>query len=145
MAEYALIDGYLETLRSSIRWRRDIEDVLAEMEDHLISAAEGLEARGTDRVDAQRDTLDRFGDPEVLAVAFASTPTGGTAVPTSFTKTTGTAAIASAIAWFAALAVLGIAAVAPSSFRSNPEQFIADAETIAYLWSDQLSCRWLAY
>lgn len=131
MAEYALIDGYLETLRSSIRWRRDLEDVLAEMEDHLISAAEGLEARGTDRVVAQRDTLNRFGDPKVLAVAFASTPTGGTAVPTSFTRTAGTTAIASAITWVAALTVLGIAAVVPSSFRSDPTAFIPDAETIA--------------
>ena len=56
MAEYTLIDGYLETMRSSIRWRRDLDDVLAEMEDHLISAAQGLEARGTKRMDDQRAT-----------------------------------------------------------------------------------------
>ena len=133
MAEYALIDGYLETLRTSIRWRRDLEDVLAEMEDHLITAAQGLEARGTGRVDAQRDTLDRFGDPQVLAVAFASTPTGGTAVPTSFTRTTGTTAIASAISWILALGALALSAALPSSFRSDPTAFIADAETIAYM------------
>lgn len=138
MAEYALIDGYLETLRSSIRWRRDLEDVLAEMEDHLISAAERLEARGTDRLDAQRDTLDRFGDPQVLAVAFASTPTGGTAVPTSFTRTAGRTAIASAFAWIAALGTMALSAAVPSSFGSDPTAFIADAETLAYLIGSSL-------
>ena len=77
MANYALIDGYLESMRSSIRWRRDLDDVIAEIDDHLISATERIEARGANRLDAQRRTLDQFGDPKVLAVAFASTPTGG--------------------------------------------------------------------
>ena len=133
MADYALIDSYLETMRSSIRWRRDLDDVLAEMEDHLISAAQGLEARGTKRKDAQRATLDRFGDPKVLAVAFASTPTGGTAVPTSFTRTAGATALASAVAWVAALAMLALSAAAPSSYRADPNAFIADQETLAYM------------
>lgn len=89
MARYALIDGYLETMRSRIHWRRDLEDVVAEMEDHLYSTVEHLLARGSEVGAAQRATLDRFGDPEVLATAYASTDRGGIAVPTSFTLAAG--------------------------------------------------------
>ena len=63
MAEYALIDGYLDTMRTRVRWRRDVDDLVAEMEDHLYSTVERFEARGTDTQLAQRQTLDRFGDP----------------------------------------------------------------------------------
>ncbi len=86
MARYALIDGYLDSMRSTIRWRRDLDDLVAEMEDHLYSTTEQLLARGTDVVDAQRATLARFGDPKVLAAAYASNHRGGIAVPTIFTR-----------------------------------------------------------
>ena len=89
MARYALIDGYLETLRGTVRWRRDVDDLIAEIEDHLLSAVERFEARGADRMAAQQSTLEQFGDPDVLAKAFASTPQGGLAVPTSFTRQAG--------------------------------------------------------
>jgi hypothetical protein len=97
MAEYALIDGYLESLRASVQWRRDIDDLVAEVEDHLYSAVERFVARGTDLHLAQRRTLERFGDPDLLAAAFASTPRGGIAVPTKFTKTAGLLGIVSAV------------------------------------------------
>ncbi len=45
MAEYVLIDGYLDTMRTRVRWRRDVEDLVAEMEDHLYSTVERFEAR----------------------------------------------------------------------------------------------------
>lgn len=96
MAEYALIDGYLESLRASVHWRRDVDDLVAEVEDHLYSAVERFVARGTDLHLAQRRTLERFGDPDLLAAAFASTPRGGIAVPTKFTKTAGLLGMVSA-------------------------------------------------
>ncbi len=46
MADYALIDGYVDTLRARMRWRGDVEDLVAEVRDHLYSAVEGLEAGG---------------------------------------------------------------------------------------------------
>ena len=46
MAHYALIDGYLDTMRSEIRWRKDLDDVVSEMEDHLYSTVEHLVASG---------------------------------------------------------------------------------------------------
>jgi hypothetical protein len=133
MANYALIDGYLESMRSSIRWRRDLDDVIAEIEDHLISATERFEARGSDRVNAQQRTLDEFGDPKVLAVAFASTPTGGIAVPTTFTNSAGVMAIGSAVAWIIALVAIAIAAGLPDATGVDPDQFVANGQTIVFM------------
>ena len=105
MAEYVLIDGYVDTLRTRVRWRRDVDDLVAEVEDHLYSTVERLEATGTDTQLAQRKTLDRFGDPDLMADAFASTPRGGIAVPTKFSKTAGTAAIVASALWVVSIAI----------------------------------------
>lgn len=102
MARYALIDGYLDTMRSEMRWRRDLDDVVYEMEDHLYSAVEHLVTRGAEVDDAQRSTLDRFGEPKVLAAVYASTNNGGLAVPTRTTRRAGTFAFIAAGAWPAA-------------------------------------------
>jgi hypothetical protein len=133
VADYALIDGYLESMRASIRWRRDLDDVIAEIEDHLISATERFEARGSDRVNAQQRTLDEFGDPKVLAVAFASTPTGGIAVPTRFTKSAGMVAVVSAAAWIIGLVAVAIAAGLPDATGTDPDQFVANGQTIFFI------------
>jgi hypothetical protein len=101
MARYGLIDGYLDTMRTEIRWRRDLDDVVSEMEDHLYSTVEGLLASGAEPQAAQRATLDRFGEPDVLKAVYASTPTGGIAVPTTFTRRAGTFALISAGFWLA--------------------------------------------
>jgi hypothetical protein len=106
VAEYVLIDGYLDTMCTRVRWRRDVEDLVAEMEDHLYSTVERFEATGTDSQLAQRKTLDRFGDPDLMADAFASTPRGGIAVPTKFTNTAGLAAFVASALWVAAVATL---------------------------------------
>ena len=42
MADYALIDGYLDSLRTAVRWRRDLDDLVAELEDHLYSAGRAV-------------------------------------------------------------------------------------------------------
>jgi hypothetical protein len=108
MARYALIDGYLDTMRSEMRWRRDLDDVVYEMEDHLYSAVEYLVTRGTKPTDAQRTTLDRFGEPKVLAAVYASTSNGGIAVPTRTTRRAGTFAFIAAGAWLAAAAAFAL-------------------------------------
>jgi hypothetical protein len=133
VADYALIDGYLDSMRSSIRWRRDLDDVIAEIEDHLISATENFEARGSDRVNAQQRTLDEFGDPKVLAVVFASTPTGGITVPTTFTNSAGAFAIVSAIGWISGLAAMAVAAGLPDATGVDPDQFVANGQTIFFI------------
>lgn len=102
MARYALIDGYLDTMRNEMRWRRDLDDVVYEMEDHLYSTVEALVTRGSEPESAQRTTLDRFGEPKVLAAVYASTNNGGLAVPTRTTRRAGTFAFIAAGAWLAA-------------------------------------------
>lgn len=101
MAQYALIDGYLDTMRSEIRWRKDLDDVVSEMEDHLYSTVEHLLATGVEPQAAQRTTLDRFGEPEVLAAVYASTNTGGIAVPTRNTIRAGTISLFAGGLWLA--------------------------------------------
>lgn len=89
MAIYSLIDSYLDSVRHSLRWRSDSDDVIAELEDHLYSAVEHAEGTGTGSRLAQRQTLDRFGEPQAVARALASTVKGGLAMPTTFTKSAG--------------------------------------------------------
>lgn len=102
MAGYTLIDGYIDTMRGQIRWRRDLDDVVAEMKDHLYSAVETRLARGLEPVAAQRVTLDLFGEPRVLAAVYASTPNGGIAVPTTSTVRAGLFALVSGALWLVA-------------------------------------------
>lgn len=134
MAQYLLIDSYLDSFRTSMRWRREHDDLVAEMQDHLYSAVEQSEARGTDAMLAQQRTLERFGDPDVLATAFASTPQGGLAVPTEFTKTAGTVALFSAGLWLVGLLALLVSSVFPDrAAGTDPDQFILDGQTGSFI------------
>lgn len=99
MAEPDLIDRYLIELRRSLGRRRDVLDLLAEVEDHLREAVERLEHEGSEAHHAQRATLDRFGDSVVVARAFAVTSSGGIAMPTTFTRAAGAVAGVAAAAW----------------------------------------------
>jgi len=107
MAPPDLIEAYLSHLHRCLGFRRDADDVVAEAEDHLREAVERLCRSGADPITAQRITLDRFGDPMVVARALSTTAHGGIAMPTAFTRAAGTAALVSAVAWvLAALALL---------------------------------------
>jgi len=106
MAEPDLIEAYLIHLHRCIRFRRDAVDVVAEAEDHVREAVERLCRSGADPIAAQRITLERFGDPMVVARALSVTAHGGIAMPTAFTRAAGTAALASAVAWVLAAVAL---------------------------------------
>jgi hypothetical protein len=108
MAEPDLIESYLTHLHRSLRLRRDADEVVAEAEDHVREAVERLCRSGADPITAQRITLDRFGDPMVVARALSTTAHGGIAMPTPFTRAAGTAALASALAWVLAAAGLSL-------------------------------------
>ena len=107
MAEPDLIEAYLIHLRGCLRFRRDADDVVAEAEDHVRESVERLCRSGADPITAQRITLERFGDPTVVARGLSVTAHGGIAMPTPFTRAAGTAALASALAW--ALAAVALA------------------------------------
>jgi hypothetical protein len=102
MADTDLIAEYLTTLRNSLRWRPDVDDLVCELDDHLRSAALGLQARGLASASAQRAVLIRFGDADLVARSFAQTPSGGTAMPTRLTHNAGTFAYIAALAWLVA-------------------------------------------
>jgi hypothetical protein len=106
MAEPDLIEAYLIQLHRCIRFRHDADDVVAEAEDHVREAVDRLCRSGADPIVAQRITLERFGDPMVVARALSVTAHGGIAMPTAFTRAAGTAALASALAWILAGAAL---------------------------------------
>lgn len=99
MADSDLISGYVTALRASLRSRPDVDDLVCEVDDHLRCAAIRLQAQGVDLATAQRHVLDRFGDATLVANAFATTASGGTAMPTRLTRTAGTFALVASIAW----------------------------------------------
>ena len=101
MADSDLISGYVTALRASLRSRPDVDDLVCEVDDHLRCAVVRLQARGVDLATAQRHVLDRFGDATLVANAFASTPSGGIAMPTNLTRAAGTFSLVASIAWVA--------------------------------------------
>jgi hypothetical protein len=101
MADSDLISGYVTALRTSLRSRPDADDLASEVDDHLRCAAVRLQAGGVDPLSAQREVLARFGDPTLVARSFATTASGGIAMPTRLTRTAGTFAMVAAVAWLA--------------------------------------------
>lgn len=129
MAEHDLIDAYLAELRRSLRRRSDVDDVVAEVEDHLREVVAGHVRAGMSPDTAARHALGQFGTTEIVRRAFDANPKGGAAMPTTITRIAGLCAmlggaiiaIAFAIgsvteldagpnsAWFAPLATTGFA------------------------------------
>jgi hypothetical protein len=119
MSGHALVENYLAALGQQIAWRSDSEMVVAEVADHLHTATDRLVATGVQPLEAQQRVLDAFGDPDVVAVAFATTPHGGIAVPTSFTRTAGALGVAAGVWWllWGAALLLTSAAVMVDEYR----------------------------
>lgn len=112
MADYTLIDGYLRAIRTKAhRW--DVDEVVSELEDHLYSTVEVLIGEGVEPVVAERQTLERFGDLELMADSFASPTRGGPVVPTQFTKKSGTLAVVGGVLWLIAVGLWWAAGVSP--------------------------------
>jgi hypothetical protein len=105
MAQPGVIDAYVARLRASLRWRPDAEDLADEAEDHLRETAARLVREGLDPDEAAARAVARFGDSTEIAHAFATTPSGGTAMPTSVTRTCGTVGVAAALCWLLAALV----------------------------------------
>lgn len=106
--ERDLIDGYVEALRGRLAWRPDAGDVADEVEDHLREHAARLVRQGETDPAAQRRTLERFGDLDLVAQAFAVNGSGVPAVPTRVTRRAGTVGLLAAGGWVLA-AVTGAA------------------------------------
>ena len=116
MAEHAVIDEYLTVLRQRLAWRSDVGDLLAEVEDHLLESMDRLRSQGLSVRDAEERTLDAFGDPTVIATAFATTTSGRIATPSRATRLAGTVGIAAGAGW----TVLAMISVMDSAWSSGP-------------------------
>ncbi|MEX2323752.1 MAG: hypothetical protein WEA29_08305 [Acidimicrobiia bacterium] len=103
MADYAMIDAYLGTLRREIGRLAQAEAILDEVTDHLLEAVAANLRSGLDGPVAEARGLAEFGDPRLVGRAFASTTTGGIAVPTNLTRRSGVFMIVSSALWLAAL------------------------------------------
>ena len=99
MAGDGLIDGYLAALHARTRGRADQRDLIDEIADHLLSAAERLEQRGVPRAEAESRALTRLGDPRLVASLLTSTPSKGTVLSLFFARRLGIFAGLAAVAW----------------------------------------------
>ena len=93
MAGGSLIEAYLNELRYSASKLRDIDDVVAEVEDHLLTAVDSAMARGVPREEAEAHALARFGSPQLVARVFVEESNRGGAVSTTITRRAGVAAM----------------------------------------------------
>jgi len=103
MADYALIDSYLDTVSRRLEYRPDRDDLRDELADHLLEATDRAHRRGMDNDAAQRSTLNRFGDPTVVAAMLAAVPTKGIDMIHNLSRAAGTLALLAAAVWLAAI------------------------------------------
>jgi hypothetical protein len=107
MAPSQLIDRYLAALQDHLDQAPDAGDILAEVEDHLRETATSYRHGGLDAEGAEARALEAFGSPRLVARAFAdASGTKGLAMPTTFTRRAGLAAIASPLVLLAAMPAL---------------------------------------
>jgi hypothetical protein len=93
--EPMMIDDYLTDLRRRLRGVADVEDVLAEVDDHLQAAAADLvTSRHLDPDLAEQRAVSDYGSPAEVAVGFRRGARQGGAIPTRFTRLSGLAAMA---------------------------------------------------
>jgi hypothetical protein len=97
MSSHDVIDSYLVELRAALQQHPQVDDLVAEAADHLVECTARLESMGHDRSTAEALALARYGDPSVVARAFAKA--GGIAMPTKTIRIAGTAALWAAAGW----------------------------------------------
>lgn len=93
MAGGRLIEAYLNELRYSADKLRDLDDVILEIEDHLLTSVDAAVARGVAREEAETCALARFGSPQLVARIFIEEANRGGAVSTTITRRAGVAAM----------------------------------------------------
>lgn len=114
MAESSLIRSYLDELRFSLGRLADVDDVVAEVQDHLETSVESHMRGGIGRQDAETRALAQFGSPALVSRVFAEEAKRGGAVSTTLTRRAGIAAMVAP-----ALMIGGIA-VASASNSTQP-------------------------
>lgn len=92
-----MIDAYLTELRYSLvkLAPTDVDDIVDEVEDHLLTALSVAIANGIEQDRAEAEVLATFGSAGLVARVFAEEAKRGAAVSTSVTRRAGVAAMAS--------------------------------------------------
>jgi hypothetical protein len=93
MAEYELIGAYLVEMRHSLRRLAVVDDVIDEVADHLLEVTAQYERSGLNAFEAQSRALARFGSAPLVARTFIVEARKGSAMPTTFTRRAGLAAM----------------------------------------------------
>jgi hypothetical protein len=133
MAQPQLIDRYLIALQRSLGQAPDASDILAEIEDHLRETAASYRHHGLDATDAETHALETFGSPRLVARAFADARrTKGLAMPTTFTRRAGLAAIASPLLLLAGILLARVEEWTTAIWTSN-WYFAGNTATLAAL------------
>ncbi len=96
MAGQDLILGYLAQVRDVLGVRRDAEEILAELEDHLRSSVERRMNNGLDEVTAQTESLYVIGEAGMVARELCRTHGQGVALPSRLSRGGGIAALTAA-------------------------------------------------
>jgi hypothetical protein len=85
-SDHPLIDQYLVGLERDLAGRPDRHEVIAELRDHMLAAAESHERSGESPTEAERSAICGVGEPDLVARSFIENRRGVPAVPTAFTK-----------------------------------------------------------
>lgn len=101
MADYALIETYLDVVARQLEHRSDAADLRDEIADHLLESADRARGAGLDLESAQLATLNRFGDPHLVAAMLAAVPTKGIDMVHALGRSVGNLAIIAAALWLA--------------------------------------------
>jgi hypothetical protein len=125
VGEPRLIRAYIDELRVSLGTLEDLEDVLAEVRDHLEQSADSHVRNGASRQEAELRALAQFGSAGLVARVFSEEAKRGGAVSTTFTRRAGLAAMA------APPLMIGGAAVANASNSTQPGSALGIAASVA--------------
>ncbi len=99
MADYALIDNYLDVVTHHLSHRPDHDNLRDELADHLLESTDRAREQGMDGDSAQRQTLERFGDPSTVAALLAEVPTKGIDMIHTLGRAAGALALLAAVLW----------------------------------------------
>ncbi|MDQ4212781.1 permease prefix domain 1-containing protein [Microbacterium capsulatum] len=124
-----LIEDYLVALRQGMRGRGDLQDLVDEVADHLYTAAERLEALGTDPREAHARALARFGEPRLVASLLTSTPSKGTVLSLFFARRLPVVAALASLTW-ALAAVSSFFGLTELSGSWDPQRYLVSAALI---------------
>src|SRR5205823_2233641 len=72
MAESGLIAAYLAELRGSLGSLSDVDDIVAEAEDHLLETTDRLVGGGTSLQEAEAEALKRYGSARIVSRVFVN-------------------------------------------------------------------------